>query len=326
LQEQISSEKILQEQELERLAREKILEGELAAASVEQGLETATRSAELAGLEAEAKLRSIQEEETRRLLAFEEEKRNEAVAARKQIEMEATLKVSSTKNHLSGLAENAVSGLEGGMKNLESLLTGGMNTFQGDSPNSKFQNSPNLQNLSGPIKVLQSGVQALNSPLVSPGYGLKSTGKASTMMSPNKPSLLFGDNQDKGESEKKDNSKGKLKKGKLRVGLYKLSTERKIVKYVIVPQTYLRSPSFTFDDIFGALGIPSPNLIFSVTNSNDVIDWNMRLPSYKSHLTGMKHPEPDEDGNQEFNGSLRHYQGVIKENCRRLLRGTSIAW
>ena len=108
---------------------------------------------------------------------------------------------------------------------------------------------------------------------------------------------------------------------KLKYGYYRLSTERKVVKYIYVPGSYLRQPGFTFDDVFAALGINVPNLIFSVNDSPDVISWNLRLPTYKTGLVGCKHPNPPE----EMDGALRHYQGVVRENCRRLIKGTSTA-
>ena len=88
-----------------------------------------------------------------------------------------------------------------------------------------------------------------------------------------------------------------------------------------VPSNLIRSASFTFDDVFNALGIPTPNLIFEINSSQDVIDWNLRLPAYKQSLIGAQHPNPP----TVLDGALRHYQGVVRENCKRLLRGTSTA-
>ena len=75
-------------------------------------------------------------------------------------------------------------------------------------------------------------------------------------------------------------------------------------------------PNFTFDDTFAALGINVPNLIFELNSSQPPDDWNVRLPSYKAHLAGQVY---------EQSGALRHYKGVINENCRRILKGTSTA-
>ena len=114
-------------------------------------------------------------------------------------------------------------------------------------------------------------------------------------------------------------SSNKKKKGKIKFGKYKLSSERKITKYAYVPSSVLRSSTFSFDGVFTVLGISVPNLIFEVANSIDVEEWNLRLPVYKDHLKGIRHVDPDEG---IYDGQLRHYQGVIRENCKRLLRGT----
>jgi hypothetical protein len=81
---------------------------------------------------------------------------------------------------------------------------------------------------------------------------------------------------------------------KIRMGYYRLSTERIIVRYAYVPSAILRNNTFSFDDVFGALGISVPNLLFEINSSNDVLDWNMRLPAYKMNLVGSKHPNPPE--------------------------------
>lgn len=109
---------------------------------------------------------------------------------------------------------------------------------------------------------------------------------------------------------------------KLKVGYYKLSSEEKVVKYVYVPSHLALQSSFNIDDVFVALGIATPNLMFEMNVSTDVDSWNVRLPQYKTSLIGAKHPNPEKG---QYNGSLRHYEGVIRENCKRLLRGTSAA-
>lgn len=108
---------------------------------------------------------------------------------------------------------------------------------------------------------------------------------------------------------------------KLKVGYYRLSSETKVVKYVYVPSTLASSSAFNIDDIFVAFGITTPNLMFEMNIALDVDTWNVRVPPYKSNLIGSKHPNPP----HHYNGALRHYEGVIKENCKRLLRGTSTA-
>ena len=60
-----------------------------------------------------------------------------------------------------------------------------------------------------------------------------------------------------------------------------MSNQRRTAKFVYVPESLLSSPSFTFDDTFAALGLNVPNLIFEINGSQDPMDWNVRLPSYK---------------------------------------------
>ena len=41
------------------------------------------------------------------------------------------------------------------------------------------------------------------------------------------------------------------------------------------------------DEVFEALEIPPPNLIFEIINCADIDDWNVKLPPYKNDLVGM---------------------------------------
>lgn len=90
---------------------------------------------------------------------------------------------------------------------------------------------------------------------------------------------------------------------KIKVGYYRLSSENKVCKYVYVPSSLAMSSNFNIDDIFVALGIPTPNLMFEMNVATDVDTWNVRLPTYKSSLVGAKHPNPEQN---QYNGSLRH--------------------
>jgi len=67
----------------------------------------------------------------------------------------------------------------------------------------------------------------------------------------------------------KDKKKGSKKK--LKYGIYKLSNEKKVCKFVYVPAAYIRNPAFTFEDVFTALGITVPQLIFEVCLSSTYI-------------------------------------------------------
>ena len=84
----------------------------------------------------------------------------------------------------------------------------------------------------------------------------------------------------------------------------------------------MSSGNFNPDDMFAALGIATPNLIFECNSAGDTDTWNVKLPGYKTHLVGQNHPDLE---NGILNPNLRHYQGVIRENCKRLLRGTATA-
>lgn len=101
----------------------------------------------------------------------------------------------------------------------------------------------------------------------------------------------------------------------------RMSSETRNAKYVYVPSSVMLGANFVIDDVFAALGFDLPNLMFQINSSDDVISWNLRMPSYKSNLVGTKHPSPP----TQLNPSLRHYQGVVRENCKRLLRGTATA-
>jgi len=108
---------------------------------------------------------------------------------------------------------------------------------------------------------------------------------------------------------------------RIKIGYYRMSSESKVVKYCYVPSSMLQRDSFNFDDAFSALGMNTPNLLFSINQAVDVLDWNMRLPNYRTSLQGQEHPNPP----HELNGNLRHFQGVVRENVKRLLRGTATA-
>ena len=102
---------------------------------------------------------------------------------------------------------------------------------------------------------------------------------------------------------------------RLQSGLFKITGERVTGKYVLIPSVLLNNPNFSFDDVFAALGVNVPNLIFEINGSQDPTEWNLRLPSYRSNLIGAK----------KGNGALEHYYGVVSENCKRLLKGTATA-
>jgi hypothetical protein len=93
-----------------------------------------------------------------------------------------------------------------------------------------------------------------------------------------------------------------------------------MVNYVLLPSKVMNN-SFTFDDTFEALEMDLPALMFDLTAGQDVKGWNMKLPSFQKKLKGQFHP----DAPAPENPQLLHYEGVIEANCKRLLKGTSLA-
>ena len=108
---------------------------------------------------------------------------------------------------------------------------------------------------------------------------------------------------------------------KIKMGYYRMPNARP-ARFCYVPASLMQSGSFNIDDMFGALGLPTPNLIFESNTAGDVDTWNLKLPAYKTNLVGQTHPDME---NGILNPNLRHYQGVVRENCKRLLRGTAAA-
>ena len=105
---------------------------------------------------------------------------------------------------------------------------------------------------------------------------------------------------------------------KIKWGLFKVSGQRNVGKYCYIPSSLLTKSDFNFDDVFGALKIPTPQLVFHINGAGDVKTWNLKLPVYRSNLVGAKHQTL-------MSAQLEHYQGVVRENCKRLLKGTATA-
>ena len=149
---------------------------------------------------------------------------------------------------------------------------------------------------------------------VSGNFGLSESGKAS----PTKAGLEV---QEAESRESFIDALG-ISTKRLSVGYYRLSSERQYVRYVYVPRSLLESSNFSLDEVFSALDIDTPNLIFEINNCDEIENWNMKLPPYKQSLVGKDHPNPAAN---IYNGSLKHYQGVVEENCKRLIKGTVTA-
>lgn len=186
------------------------------------------------------------------------------------------------------------------------------------------------------------------------------------------------------------------------LGSYKLGSKTyKTVSFVYIPSQLLLKPSCSFDEVFSALDLKIPPIIFRLNQARDPSQWNMRLPENRKdlkesdvvggHQGGVAPPEEDvpsthshqrrssnaglmkhshsvtsmpsshvgassmakgtinsfahgavevtkyvaatiqEHGKEHMTNSvsdedrrkmLYHYHGVLRENCRRLLRGT----
>ena len=105
---------------------------------------------------------------------------------------------------------------------------------------------------------------------------------------------------------------------KLKVGKYRMNSEINDVKYVYVPSEILENAD-CFDDIFRALEIPqTPQLLFQVNRGKDVHTWNYKTPAHQSFLR-LKPDEYESDNNGPNNINREHYEGVIRENCKRMV-------
>ena len=54
----------------------------------------------------------------------------------------------------------------------------------------------------------------------------------------------------------------------MRIGKYKMDTKHKEVAYVYLPESVMMQSTFNFDDVFQALNIETPQLIFQVNKGN----------------------------------------------------------
>ena len=103
-----------------------------------------------------------------------------------------------------------------------------------------------------------------------------------------------------------------------------MNSEIKDVKFVYVPNSVLDSADI-FDEIFQALEIPqTPQLMFQINRGRDVKEWNYKTPAHQSflRLTPEEYAKCD-DAKKII--QREHYEGVIRENCKRMLHGISLA-
>ena len=127
-----------------------------------------------------------------------------------------------------------------------------------------------------------------------------------------------------------DDELSERKRSKVRMGTYRIGEESFLSRrYVYIPSACLKSPLFNMEEIFEMMDVDTPNILFRVFQTPRAREWNFRLPPSREHLarkTVSRFEEADDD--VELNGisaPLRHYHGVLRENCKRLLLGTGLA-
>ena len=65
----------------------------------------------------------------------------------------------------------------------------------------------------------------------------------------------------------------------------------------------------------------TPDLVFDLNSATDVEDWNLRLPNEYKMMQVKELYDPENKGHGVL-PPLKHYQGVVRANTRRLLRAT----
>ena len=138
---------------------------------------------------------------------------------------------------------------------------------------------------------------------------------------PTRDSLTASGAGPHGEAEEAEaNKKDDIR---MRVGYYQMDKKHN-VRYVFIPKAMLRNPQFDFGEAFAALNITVPDLVFDLNSAPDVDEWNLRLPDEYKHLQTKEMYNP-EDKTHGISRMLLHYQGVVRENCKRLLRASTAA-
>jgi hypothetical protein len=140
-----------------------------------------------------------------------------------------------------------------------------------------------------------------------------------------------------------DSKSMKGSKETIKKGYFKLSKDQvRPTPFIYIPSTSLQGSSFDFDNIFvNEWKLRSPSLIFYVNSANDPEQWNFRTPPERFekliHYDHNDHHTRDEIKRGVFpstvhNKNLKyaaeykeHYCSVLRENCRRLLRGVYTA-
>jgi hypothetical protein len=112
---------------------------------------------------------------------------------------------------------------------------------------------------------------------------------------------------------------------RLRVGYYQMmGTGKPVVRYCFIPKAALRKQDFDFDEVFAALRLRTPDLVFDLSSATDVEDWNLRLPNEYKAMQVKEMFDPD-NKSHGISPPLKHYQGVVRANTKRLMRATATA-
>ena len=117
-------------------------------------------------------------------------------------------------------------------------------------------------------------------------------------------------------------------KAKVREGRYKIGTNDIHPKpYIYVPSAYLISPSFNAVDLFKTLDLNTPNIIMTLPEIYDCIDWNMKVPNnrWARLVTSQVKTSTSGDDEDKRNNEANQFRYILKENCKRLVSSTSVA-
>ena len=119
------------------------------------------------------------------------------------------------------------------------------------------------------------------------------------------------------------------KKTKVRIGTFRIGADSFLTRdYIFIPSAYMKSPTFNIEALFDMMDVNMPNILFRVFQTPKAKNWNVCLPPSREFLAREQtflendSEEEEEDG---VSGPLKHYHGVLRENCKRLLLGTGLA-
>lgn len=98
----------------------------------------------------------------------------------------------------------------------------------------------------------------------------------------------------------------------------------------------MQTPGFNIAEVFKTIDLSVPNILLKINKIQDPKYWNVRLPVHKESLEGLgeswpdyytAHPRPEAVNIEAMTRErpVEHYQGVLRENCKRLLSNTALA-